>query len=104
MNLSVYQLPDCRYLLMPDCTLPSIACRRAHGQMTHRGQIEVDETRRDAAWLDVHAQIGRQTYALVDARTAQLLLGADIETRLPSIGEAALTMLGVSEPLERRRA
>jgi hypothetical protein len=75
MKLHVYLLQDQRFVLVPDCSLPSIACRRLHGPTRFRGTLEVADTRGDPEWRQVLGDIGVRTYAVLDQDSAWKLFG-----------------------------
>lgn len=75
IKLSVYLSNDFRYVLAPDCFLPSNECAQLYGPMDACGQVTVTDALEIGDWNRVMAQIERHDYARIGPKVARHLLG-----------------------------
>lgn len=75
MKLSVYLSKDFRYVLVPDCLLPSNECAQLYGPLDLCGQVTVSDALEIGDWNRVMAQIERHDYARIGPKVARRLLG-----------------------------
>ncbi len=75
MDITIYRVPDGRYVLVPEVFQPSLKCRFRFETLTHCGEINVADSLCKGTWLQVLADIERETYAVLDPDAAGVLLG-----------------------------
>lgn len=77
MQITVYCLEDGRYVLVPACFEPSMACHHRHGPMQRCGDVSIADALCQTSWHGIMAQIERRDFAVVGPMEAAKLLGAD---------------------------
>ncbi|MEO6155646.1 MAG: hypothetical protein ABIP16_07960 [Thermomonas sp.] len=75
MDITIYRAPDGRYILVPEVFQPSSECRHRFGILTHCGEVDIADTRCAATARQVLADIERDSYAMLEAAAAHVLLG-----------------------------
>ncbi|MEO5629485.1 MAG: hypothetical protein ABIQ62_06930 [Thermomonas sp.] len=75
MDITIYRVPDGRYILVPEVFQPSFECRLRFETLTHCGEVNIADSLCTATWMQVLADIERDTYAVLDPDAAHVLLG-----------------------------
>ncbi len=75
MKFSVYLSNDFRYVLVPDCFLPSNECAQLYGPLDLCGQVTVTDALEIGDWNRVMAQIERHDYPRIGPKVERRLLG-----------------------------
>ncbi|MEO6104028.1 MAG: hypothetical protein ABIP44_10370 [Pseudoxanthomonas sp.] len=70
--------PEGGYVLVPDCFRPSVECNRSHGPLLPCGQMTLSDDHIDGHWQKIISEFDRNTFALIDFATAELLFGVHI--------------------------
>lgn len=83
MNITIYLskrafLPAGGYVLVPDCFLPSVECRRMYGPLLACGKIQRSDDHLDGPWRQIIADFDDQTYAVIDSAAVEALFGVQI--------------------------